>query len=159
MPEDSGICISTNSGSRNILFRFQNTESSQDQAVCVYGGHLQKCEKSLTLRGPSAGASERLDFPYFCSRPPYTHTAWSWLLSSVFNQLIYLIHVHILNAECPRLRVTAEEHIHMTVCGSSVFYCVDLSIDHQLCSKRHSTHSNGSARRRSCSAGCTAACP
>ena len=85
MPEDSGICISTNSGSRNILFLFQNTESSQDQAVCVYGGHLQKCEKILTLRCPSAGASERLDFPYFCSRPPYTHTAWSWLLSSAFK--------------------------------------------------------------------------
>ena len=158
MPEDSGICISTNSGSRNILFRFQNTESSQDQAVCVYGGHLQKCEKILTLRCPSAGASERLDFPYFCSRrrtriPPGPGCFRPLL------KLIYLIHVHILNAECPRLRVTAEEHIHMTVCGSSVFYCVDLSIDHQLCSKRHSTHSNGSARRRSCSAGCAAACP
>ena len=31
---------------------FKTDESSQDQAVCVYGGHLQKCEKILTLRSP-----------------------------------------------------------------------------------------------------------
>ena len=98
MPEDFGICISTNSGLRNILFRFQNTESSQDQAVCVYGGRLQKYGKSKRSEAPADG--HRSDSPGIFYKFPAQRSSGSVREALRLSRPTGLLNVKIFSYFC-----------------------------------------------------------